>query len=63
MRGGVIVTALVLGVACARVMKPWNRPTPGRGPEVPMRLPAARQFCGEVYLLTLEEIARGSRRR
>lgn len=57
---GAIVAVLVLGVACARVVKPWNRPTPGRGPEdVVMALPGARQFCGDVYLLTLEEIARG----
>jgi hypothetical protein len=60
MRGGVIVTALVFGIGCARAVKPWNRPTPGRGPEdVAMALPGARQSCGDVYLLTLGEIARG----
>ncbi len=60
MRAGLIVTVLVLGAACARVVKPWNRPTPGRGPEdVEMLVPSARQFCGDVELLTPGEIARG----
>ncbi|MDP3504546.1 MAG: hypothetical protein Q8S33_29680 [Myxococcales bacterium] len=54
------MTVLVLGFACARVVKPWNRPTPGRGPEdVAVLLPGARPFCADVFLLTLEEIARG----
>ncbi|MDP3234630.1 MAG: hypothetical protein Q8N26_17755 [Myxococcales bacterium] len=60
MRGGVIVTVLVLGVACARAVKPWHRPTPGRGPEdTAMLAPSTRPFCADVFLLTLAELARG----
>jgi hypothetical protein len=57
---GAFATALVLGAACARVVKPWNRPSPGRGPEdVAVLVPRARQSCADVYLLTMDEIARG----
>lgn len=55
---GVLVGLALLGGCARRSTTP--RPVPGLGPEqVDVWLPPAKEFCADVHLLSLEELARG----